>query len=66
MSGCKECGRELSAIDIALTKKLINRGCEDFLCIDCLAEHFKVSREMLLEKAEQFKRQGCLLFADLL
>ena len=66
MSVCKGCGGELAAIDIALTKKLINRGCETFLCIDCLAKHFKVSREMLLDKAEQFKKQGCLLFSDLL
>ncbi len=59
---CISCQHDLSAIDIALTKKLINRGAEEFMCIDCLAKKFSVTKELLLEKAEHFKNTGCLLF----
>ena len=37
---CKKCGSELLADDIAIHRKLISRNAEEFLCIDCLAEHF--------------------------
>ena len=40
MSNCKKCGKELSGNDIGLTKKIINRGSTEFLCIDCIAEKF--------------------------
>ena len=50
------------ADEIALTKKLINRGMEKFFCLTCLAKSFSVSEELLKEKIEQFKRMGCTLF----
>ena len=59
---CILCESELSALDVALTKKLINRGASEYMCIHCLAKKFSVSRELLLEKAEHFKNTGCLLF----
>ena len=59
---CTECGRELKNLDIALYKKMINRGAVRCMCIDCLAEYIGVTRDDLLMKAEQFKRQGCTLF----
>jgi uncharacterized protein YlaI len=59
---CISCESELSALDVALTKKLINRGAEQYMCIDCLAKKFSVSTDLLLEKAEHFKNTGCLLF----
>lgn len=62
MSICIKCGRELCGNDIGLTKKLINRGATDFFCIDCLAEKFDCSRELLEEKIKQFKSSGCTLF----
>jgi hypothetical protein len=62
MSACKGCGRELTATEIALTKKLVNRGAEEFLCLSCLAEKFKVPESLLLEKIEEYKKSGCLLF----
>lgn len=61
MSTCIKCGRELCGNDIGLTKKLINRGATDFFCIDCLAEKFDCSRELLEEKIKQFKSSGCTL-----
>lgn len=62
MSTCKKCGRELSGNDIGLTKKLINRGSTEFLCINCIAEKFDCSKELLEEKIKQFKESGCTLF----
>ncbi len=62
MSSCKKCGKELSGNDIGLTKKLINRGSTEFLCIDCIAEKFDCTKELLEEKIRQFKESGCTLF----
>ncbi|MBD8961563.1 MAG: hypothetical protein EGR81_05065 [Ruminococcaceae bacterium] len=62
MSTCKKCGKELSGNDIGLTKKLINRGSTEFLCIDCIAEKFDCTKELLEEKIRQFKESGCTLF----
>lgn len=62
MSTCIKCGRELCGNDIGLTKKLINRSATEFFCIDCLAEKFDCSRELLEEKIKQFRSSGCTLF----
>ena len=62
MSNCKKGGKELSGNDIGLTKKLINRGSTEFLCINCIAEKFDCSKELLEEKIKQFKESGCTLF----
>lgn len=62
MSTCKKCGKELGGNDIGLTKKLINRGSTEFLCIDCIAEKFDCTKELLEEKIRQFKESGCTLF----
>ena len=62
MSNCKKCGKELSGNDIGLTKKLINRGSTEFLCINCIAEKFDCSKELLEEKIKKFKESGCTLF----
>ena len=65
MSNCKKCGKELSGNDIGLTKKLINRGSTEFLCIDCIAEKFDCTKELLEEKIRQFKESGCTLFKQI-
>ena len=62
MSNYKKCGKELSGNDIGLTKKLINRGSTEFLCINCIAEKFDCTKELLEEKIRQFKESGCTLF----
>ncbi len=59
---CLECGKELKNLDVALHKKMVNRGSVRYMCIDCLAKYIGVTRDDLLMKAEQFKRQGCTLF----
>ena len=59
---CIRCHAPLSSDEVGLTKKLINRGSTEFQCYACLAEHFRVSVELLKEKVEQFREMGCLLF----
>lgn len=59
---CEKCKRIIYPVERALTKKLINRGCEKFLCLTCLSEYFKVSEELLIQKAVEFQVQGCTLF----
>lgn len=57
-----KCGRSLSPDEIGLHKKLVNRGAQAFLCLDCLGEHFQVDQARLREKIEQFRKSGCMLF----
>ena len=59
---CVKCGRRLEKDEIALTKKLINRGAESFWCLSCLARHFEVSEEVLKAKIIEFREMGCTLF----
>ena len=59
---CARCGAVLQQDDIALTRKMINRGAERFFCISCLAEHFELTEEILREKIREFKAMGCTLF----
>ncbi len=62
MESCSECSRTLTKDEIALTKKLINRGAQKYLCLRCLSEKFGVSEELLREKIIQFRTMGCTLF----
>ena len=59
---CIRCGAELNRDDIGLTRKLINRGAKEFLCLPCLAKHFDLPDETLREKIKEFKAMGCTLF----
>ena len=63
MTNCIKCGKALNPDDIGLTKKLINRGATEFMCISCLADKFDVTTERLQEKIREFKEQGCMLFS---
>ena len=59
---CVQCCTPLTPDEIGLTKKLINRGCTEFLCYDCLAEHFQVTAAELRRKVQEFREMGCTLF----
>ena len=63
MSECCRCGAALCGDEIGLTKKLMGKARKDFLCLDCLAEHFSCSTDLLKEKISQYKKMGCALFA---
>ena len=59
---CRQCGRTLEPDEIALTRKMINRGAEKFFCLTCLARHFDVSEMELQKKIREFREMGCTLF----
>lgn len=63
MACCKQCGAPVNADEIGLTKKLINRGAQEYLCKNCLAAFFGCTTARLDEKIEQFRHDGCVLFA---
>ena len=62
MEKCTSCGRNLTPDEIAITKKLINRGAVSFFCVDCLAKHFDVTPEEIQSRIQYFKENGCTLF----
>lgn len=65
MSGtdCFICAKEnLSKNEVGLNKKLLGRYIKQFYCVDCLAEYFEIEVDFLLEKAQEFRKQGCTLF----
>ena len=60
---CMECGNDLYADDIAIHRKLINRGADEFFCIDCIAEKFGCEREYIERLIEYYRSTGkCTLF----
>ncbi len=59
---CRICGRTLVPDECALTKKLINRGAVEYMCLSCLSEHFGVPEDALRDKIRQFREMGCTLF----
>lgn len=63
MSSCAKCGKTLTGDEIGLTRKLVNRGATEFMCIDCLAAAFGTSRANLEAMVERFRESGCSLFA---
>jgi len=62
MDLCAKCGRELQRDEVSLTMKLVNRGAEEYFCLSCLSDMFKVPEELLLKKIDHYRRQGCVLF----
>ena len=63
MNACCQCGRPVGRDEVGLTKKLINRGSTEYLCLSCLARRFRVTEDALRAMAEDFRRSGCTLFA---
>ena len=64
MASCINCARELTSDEIGLHKKMINRGAEEFMCLSCLAIFFHCDESLLVKKIEQFRENGCMLFAQ--
>lgn len=59
---CFQCGGELTADEIAVYKRMVNRGAKKYLCIHCFAREFSVTEEMIRGKIKQFREMGCTLF----
>ena len=62
MERCKNCQRPLVNDEIAIYKRMVNRGATEFLCMTCMAKYFNVSEELVKEKIEHFRKMGCTLF----
>lgn len=62
MEHCKACGAEVNRDEIGLTKKLINRGATEFLCLSCLAKKFDMTEEECRTLIDHFREAGCHLF----
>ena len=62
METCKRCFRPLTPDEVAVTRKLINRGATEFFCSDCLAAWFEVEPQVIWERIAYFKKTGCTLF----
>ncbi|MBQ0000346.1 MAG: hypothetical protein KBT01_02245 [Clostridiales bacterium] len=59
---CLYCHKPLTADDIGITKKLINRGTTKYYCIPCLARAFDITEEDIRQKIVYYKSIGCTLF----
>ena len=59
---CVVCGENVEKIPRALCQKLFGKGTKKIMCLECLSNELEVEQEELLEKAEEFKREGCSLF----
>ena len=62
-SSCFVCGKEkLTYNEVGLNKKLLGRNINKLFCLQCLADHLDISAEDLLERIQEFKDSGCVLF----
>ena len=62
MKSCTNCSKNLEKDEIALCKKLLGKKTKQFLCIECLGDYLNTDKELMLQKIEQFKEEGCTLF----
>ena len=53
----------LSKNEIGITKKLLGEQVKHFYCLNCLATYLGVSEQDILDKIQEFKENGCKLFA---
>lgn len=59
---CAACQRALVSDEIAITRKMVNRGTEVFYCTDCLAAMFRITPDDVRTLIERFRKAGCSLF----
>lgn len=60
---CKSCFKvPLTKDEIGLCVKLLGDDEGSYLCAECLAAYLDCTVEDLLEKAEEFRDEGCELF----
>ena len=60
---CIICGKEnLNKDTVGINKKLLGTQITNFYCMECLADYLGCTVDELLEKIEEFKEEGCILF----
>lgn len=62
MKTCFKCSKALQKDELSLNKKLLGRKITQFLCIDCLSSYLNKDVDLLRDKINQFKEDGCTLF----
>lgn len=60
---CYNCDRPVLKDVVALNRKLLDRSTKRFLCLTCLAKYLDCTEDDLSRKIEEFREQGCALFA---
>ena len=64
MINCVMCDKhDLEKDTIGINKKLLGIDITNFYCMDCLSNYLVCTIEELLDKIEEFKEEGCTLFA---
>ena len=60
---CISCGKDNMSKDaIGINQKLLGEKIGSYYCIECLAEYLGVNEQDIMDKIEEFKEQGCMLF----
>ena len=62
METCWKCGAKLSADEVGINYKIINRGVTKFQCLDCLSATFNTTTDNLRGMRERFRAAGCTMF----
>lgn len=62
MSNCQHCQALLSTNEIAISLRLLGRDGKALLCRQCLAAKFQVDVEIIDQKIQHYRAQGCPLF----
>ena len=63
---CYVCDKgPLSKNEVGLNKKILetDKKIKRYMCIHCLSSFLECSEEDLIEKIEEFKKEGCKLFS---
>ena len=60
---CANCGKPLSNDEVAITKKLVNRAAQEYLCAACLAARFSITTDDIARLIRHFREAGCSLFS---
>ena len=55
---CRECNSALLDDDIAIYRKLIYRGADEFLCIDCLGKQLGCTRDKIEQLIKYYRESG--------
>lgn len=60
---CISCNKTLeNKNEIGINQKLLGEKTTVYYCLECLADYFGVTVQVILDKIEEFKEQGCKLF----
>ena len=63
MASCMKWAKQLNMDEIAIYKRLVDRGAVKCLCKECLAQKLGCEPSVIERKIEYFKEIGCTLFA---